>query len=167
MKRNLAFALLLGSLAAWMPLRADNFTGQKSLGLSAGYSSYNESAVAGVEFTYRFCRNLRVAPGASYVFRHRGVDAMQLNLNVQVPLPVARGVAVYPYAGFNYSSYNRHKAWGQSDDSSGRISRCGLNLGAGLDLDLTRSLRLGVSGGYLVIRRFHGAEVVARVAYVF
>lgn len=164
----LLFALFVLSVPAPVAL-ADHFTGEKTLGLAAGYSGYNRSAVTGVEFTYRFCRNLRVAPSMDYVFRHRGTDAMQLNLDLQTPLPVARGVALYPLVGLNYSSYNRHSraADPSLDDVTTRQSRFGLNLGGGLDLDVTRSLRLGLSAHYTLIHRFHGATLLARIAYRF
>ena len=83
---------------------ADEYSGEKTLGLQTGYITYNQSAVAGIEFTYRFNRNFRLAPSVNYVFRHKSVDALMINLNAQVPFPFAGKWEVFPLAGINYSS---------------------------------------------------------------
>ncbi|MDE7120322.1 MAG: outer membrane beta-barrel protein [Muribaculaceae bacterium] len=146
-----------------------NFHGEKTLGVRAGYAGYNKSAVAGAEFSYRFNRWLRVAPNANYVFRRSGADALTVNLNVQFPLNFSLDrMAVYPEVGLGFASWNYHGARSAGyDDASTRVSRIGLNLGLGYEIDLTPQLRMGVVGEYLVIRRYHGFNALMSVAYRF
>lgn len=85
LKTALSAAIAFTALTA----AADEYSGEKTLGLQTGYITYNQSAVAGIEFTYRFNRNFRLAPSVNYVFRHKSVDALMINLNAQVPFPFA------------------------------------------------------------------------------
>lgn len=148
---------------------ADGFSGEKSLGLQTGYISYNESALAGIEFTYRFSRNFRIAPSVNYVFRHKNVDALMINLNAQVPFPFAQRWEIFPLAGINYSSWNYHNGTSANDDAdvSSRVTRFGLNIGAGIGFAATSSLRLSVTADYVAIKHFSGCNILAKIAYSF
>jgi len=148
---------------------ADEYTGRKTLGLQTGFSSYNKSALAGIEFTYRFNRHLRFAPSANYIFRRFSKDALSVNLNVHVPFQITPRWDIYPFAGLNYSSWNYHTSGTANEDSdvTSRITRFGINAGAGVGLNLSQSLTLGLSAGYTFIKVFHGANIYARIAYRF
>lgn len=165
-------AALMGA-AAFFPQRisaADGFRGEKTLGILAGYDTYNKEPLAGVEFTYRFSRLLRLAPKVTYVFRNAGHDALKFNVDVDLMFPLANNrCAVYPFAGFNFSSWNYHPAVPgvNTDDVSTRVSRAGLNVGAGFDVNITGSLRLSLQGCYTFIKEFHGADISAGIHYRF
>lgn len=169
-----AFLMLTALCAAPQAAKADIFTGEKTLGLKAGYNTWNERAVAGVQFSYRFNRLLRLSPDIMYVFRNSGVDALMIDLNMQFVFPVAGGsVNLFPLAGVNYSSWNFHPTseqkalTGDYNDVSTRVNRLGLNVGAGLDVNITGSLKLSVGGVYTIIERFHGANITAGIHYRF
>ena len=91
LKTALSAAIAFTALTA----AADEYSGEKTLGLQTGYITYNQSAVAGIEFTYRFNRNFRLAPSVNYVFRHKSVDALMINLNAQV-LSICRKMGGIP-----------------------------------------------------------------------
>lgn len=148
---------------------AEGYAGEKTLGVQAGYISYNESALAGIEFTYRFSKNFRLAPSANYAFRHQDTDALLVNLNAQIPFPMSQRWELFPYAGINYSSWNFHIHGTANDDSdvTSRLTRFGVNLGAGIGVNVTPSLRLGLTAGYVFIKHFHGCDILARIAYRF
>ena len=149
---------------------ADYCKGEKTVGLTTGYHTYNRSAVAGVIFTYRFARHFRLAPDATYIFRHHNTDALQRNVNAQVPFPVGQNWDIYPLAGINYSSWNRHGSLRLNEDNhdvSNRTSRLGLNAGAGANVALSESLRLGVSGRYTFVKGYNGAMFTASISYSF
>lgn len=149
---------------------ADGFSGEKTLGLQAGYTTYNRTAVAGMEFTYRFSRNFRIAPSANYVFRHQNTDALQINLNAHVPFPFASRWEVFPLAGLNYSSWNYHNGTSAPNDDadvSNRVSRFGLNIGAGIGFAATPTLRLSLTADYIAIKHFSGTNILAKIAYRF
>lgn len=172
MTSRLRIAAILAICAATAPLHpasADEFTGQKSLGLQAGYTTYNRSAVAGIEFTYRFNRRFRLAPNVSYVFRHDHTDALLINLNAQVPISIGQKWEIFPLAGINYSSWNYHfgDIPGGHDDVGTRVSRFGINLGAGIGLAVTHTLGIGLTADYILIKEFHGCNILAKIAYRF
>lgn len=149
---------------------ADHYRGEKTLGIKFGYNTYNREPLAGAEFSYRFNRLLRLSPAVEYVFRRDGRDALMIDLNMQFVFPFAQGrFSVFPLAGFNYSSWNYHPvATGVvTDDVSSRISRAGLNAGAGLDANISGSLRLSLTGTYTFIKEFHGANIAVGVHYRF
>lgn len=170
--KNQIIAILLSAIAATCGFQssADDFRGEKTLGLFVGYNTYNREPVAGAQFTYRFNRLLRLSPSVDYIFRRHGVDALAIDLNMDFLFPLSHGkIALYPYAGITYASWNYHGAAvdPEFNETSSRISRFGLNLGGGLDMNLTRSLRLSVKAGYTVIKEFHGANITAGIHYIF
>ena len=55
-------AIFMFVIAALIPTAAFAQKGEKTVGLRAGYSTRNESAIAGVYFQYRFSRYFRLAP---------------------------------------------------------------------------------------------------------
>lgn len=165
-------ALLLAGVCAATALeaRADEFSGEKTLGLVGGYNTFNREPEAGIEFSYRFNRLFRLAPAAQYVFRRDGRDALKINLDAQFIFPLARNrVSVFPYCGFNYSSWNYHRVITDTntDDVSSRESKLGVNVGAGIDTNITGSLRLSLTGGYTFIDHFHGADILVGIHYRF
>lgn len=152
------------------PCRADGYRGEKTLGIQAGFNTYNDQPLAGVQFTYRFSRLLRIAPDINYVFRHDGRDALRFDLNMQFLFPVAHGtVNLFPLVGANYSSWNFHPlAIGNiTDDVSSRLSRIGLNTGAGADVNLSGNLKLSLTATYTFIREFNGWDIAAGIHYRF
>lgn len=147
---------------------AEGYAGTKTLGLLAGYNTYNNSAIAGVEFTYRFSKNFRLAPNIFYAFRHDRRDALAVNLNAHFPIPCSSSVTFYPLAGVNYSSWN-FRNWNPVDnnDTTSRDSRFGLNAGAGVGFTLHGNLRLGAEAAYTFIKHYNGAAFAAKIAYSF
>lgn len=146
------------------------YKGEKTVGLTGGYHSYNSSGVAGIEFTYRFSKHFRLSPGVMYVFRHRDTDALQLNINADVPFPTSSRCDIYPFAGLCYSSWNRHgslRVEDENHDVSNRTSRLGLNVGGGVNFAASGNLRLGVRAGYSFIKEYGGAMALATIAYRF
>ncbi len=67
---------------------ADDYSGEKTLGVEAGYTTKNKSGMAGIEFTYRFSKHFRLAPSVNYVFRYNKQDALLLNVHAHVAVPL-------------------------------------------------------------------------------
>ncbi|MDE7473323.1 MAG: porin family protein [Muribaculaceae bacterium] len=148
--------------------------GEKTVGVSAGYNTFNESAVGGVFLQYRVNRLIRLAPDVSYVFKHNNTDGVALNLNVQMPLPImpTGRVNLYPLAGLNYTSWSYHPegtkpAIIEGDDVSERVSKFGLNVGAGLDIYATGTLKLFVEGKYVGVRHYSSGVITVGIGYSF
>lgn len=171
LKAWIAAAVTTLAVSAAPRMAADNiYRGEKTVGLSAGFHSYNTSAVAGIEFTYRFSEHFRLAPSVNYVFRHHNQDALSLNLHAEVPFQVGTRCDIFPLAGFSYSSWNRHGALRHNDethDVGNRTTRFGIDVGAGVNYDLSPTLRIGLTAGYTIVKEYNGVIALGRIAYRF
>lgn len=146
--------------------------GEKSFGPKVGYISKNTSAVAGLVFRYSFSDHIRIAPELSYAFKHNNLDAFMFDLNVNVPFGIigAERVVLYPLAGMNYSSWNRHIDRTQEDldnDVSTRRKRFGLNLGAGVELKCSESIKLNLEAKDCFIKGYSSVMVTIGFGYIF
>ena len=166
------FSAVFGVVAALMPAApcaaaTNSVKGEKTISLAAGFAGYNTSALAGLEFTYRFSQHFRLAPSANYIFRHKGKDALTINLNAHVPFDASWRIELYPYAGMHYASWNLHPDASSTEDVTTRVSRFGVNIGAGANLRLPGNLRIGIAADYVLIKHFSGAEIFAKIGYQF
>lgn len=176
LKSRIAVALLAisGALtvqAAEPVSRAtDALRGEKSLGIEVGYNGYNRMPQVGGRFTYRFSRLIRLAPAVEYTFRDTGRDALLFDIDVNFMFPLAQNrCALYPLVGLNYSSWNYHPVVTVpgTNDVSSRVSRAGINLGAGIDVNISGSLRLSAGAHYTFIKEFHGVVAEVGIHYRF
>lgn len=144
--------------------------GQKSFGPKAGFVSRNTSALAGLVFEYSFSSHVRIAPQAAVIFRHRDLDGLAVDVDMHFPFAFASGrMAFYPLAGLNFTSWGRHYA-GEGEDGKDVTSHTnvfGLNVGAGLELYCTRTLKLSIEGRHTVMKHYPTAFVNAGIAFVF
>ncbi len=147
--------------------------GEKTVGLTAGYNTRNESAVAGLYFQYRINRLLRIAPDLTYIFRHNQTDGLALNVNMHMPLPVISDrIDFYPLVGLNYTSWSLHPktaspAIVEGDDVTTRKTKFGINIGGGFDIYATQTLRLFIEGKYTGVRHYSTGSVTVGIGYRF
>ena len=144
--------------------------GEKSLGFRAGYTSSNQSAVAGMYFQYAFSRHFRLSPDVDYSFRHNGNDALSINLNAHVPFGLsADRFAIYPLAGLNYTSWNIHeiKDIEDNNDAKNRVDRLGMNVGAGIEYYAKPSLKLAFEGKYRWTKDYDSGVFNVSIGYIF
>ena len=174
LKRIFVITVAVLSLATAPTASAIGNNGEKTVGVTAGYNTRNESAVGGVFLQYRVKRLVRIAPDVSYVFKHHNTDWLAINLNVHMPLSVIPSgrVNLYPLAGFNYTSWSFHPAGNkpaiiEGDDVTERVSKFGLNVGAGLDVYATETLKLFVEGKYVGVRHYSSGVITVGIGYRF
>lgn len=147
--------------------------GEKTVGVTAGYNTRNESAVAGLYFRYNINRLLRIAPDVTYIFRHNQVDGLALNVNLHMPLQVTGDkLGFYPLVGLNYTSWSMHPktadpAIVEGDDVTTRKTKLGINIGGGFDIYATSTLRLFIEGKYTGVRHYSTGAVTAGIGYCF
>lgn len=168
--RRIAATLTVALAAITIAPRAEAFKGECAFGPKAGYVSKNSSAIAGLTFQYGFSKHFRLAPEVSYAFRHRGMDALIVDLNAQMPFNfVGERAALYPLAGFTYQSWNRKnvESNGEGADVSTREGKFGINAGAGFELRCSSTLKLTLEARYSLLKRYSGAQVTLGIAYVF
>lgn len=146
--------------------------GERTVGLTGGYNTRNESAVAGVFFRYQMSNLFRISPDVTYIFENHDIDGLSININVHMPLNVIPRVKLYPLAGVNYTSWNIHPVHGtgtpsDTDDVTTRKNKLGVNVGAGLDIKVTSSLRLFIEGKYTGVRHYSTGAITAGIGYAF
>lgn len=144
----------------------------KTFGIYGGYTSRNESALAGVNFTYRFSRYVRIAPSADYTFRHHGDDAFDISLNYHAPFAVdATGrFNIYPVAGVGYSEWNRNyvdMTVRNNTDVRKRTDRFGINLGGGIEYFATPTMRISAEAIWRARKDFSSGIFTLSLGYVF
>lgn len=179
MKKNILPVILtvLSCIFSIMPVSADSQKGQKSVGLRGGFTTRNTTATAGLYFSYRFTEHFRLSPKVDYAFRHNGTDAFAFNIDAEMPIslnPATNRVNFYPIAGMNYSTFTNHAVVSpiqpladEYDDSSDRVNRFGLNIGAGLEFFATPTLRLAIEGKCTLIKQYTGGWFNLSIGYVF
>lgn len=154
--------------------------GEKSVGLRGGFTTRNTTATAGLYFSYRFSEHFRFAPKVDYAFRHKGVDGFSFNFDCESPIALGQPenkVNFYPILGLNYSTItsrtiietpqNNDQETEQSDDSSQRTGRFGLNTGAGIEYFATPTLRLALEGKCQFVKSNTGGWFTLSIGYVF
>jgi len=147
--------------------------GEKTVGVTAGYNTRNESAVAGLFFQYRINRLLRIAPDVTYIFRHGHTDGLTLNFNFHMPLPVVNDkLNFYPLAGAGYTAWSLHSktaspAIVDGDDVTTRVRKLAFNIGGGFDVYATSTLRIFVEGKYTAVKNYSSGTISAGIGYRF
>lgn len=148
-----AVCLLVASMSASAQ------SGEKTLGVAGGFSTYNNGGYAGIYFQYSFADHVRIAPELGYVFRNEGASAFAMSVDAQFPFRIARGFGIYPLAGITYNN------WSYIGD--GHASRLGANIGAGLDFYLTSNFKLTLQGKYSMMNDTSGGFLNLGFGYVF
>lgn len=167
MKLKLHFATAIAALAFMLPLTVS--AGEKTVGLRAGYNTRAEAPAAGIFFQYHFSNHFGIAPNVDYYFRHNGTDALSLNANAHFPfaLTPTNRASFYPLAGLNYTSWNYHHDDKVNDDVTTRVSRLGLNAGAGFEFRATPTLKLSVEAKATFIKQYSSGTFSVSIGYIF
>lgn len=133
--------------------------GKMKLGVMGGFASQNTSGYVGVDFQYNFSNHVRIAPDVVYVFPNHGKSSFLIDVDIHIPFRVARGLALYPLAGAQYSYWN--------DRHGDNYSRIGLNAGAGLELYITPRLKVALQGKYSFAKNASGCYAGLGIGYIF
>ena len=129
-------------------------------GVHLTYGTEIESLGIGVKYQYNFTDNLRFEPSVNYFFENNGVDMFDLNANVHYLCPMASNIRVYPLAGLTFSSRDA----GKSFDN---VTRLGVNLGGGAEMDITDQLMLNFELKYQFVSDLDQAVFSVGLAYMF
>ncbi len=169
--RRAAICMVLAASFLLPPcVSAELRRGEKSFGPKIGYVGKNKSVSAGLAFQYSFSRHIRLVPEANVVFRHQDLDAISVALNVHFPFGFENDrIALYPLAGVEYVSWNRHLSDMQQSDKdvtshTNRIGACG---GAGIEFRCTQTFKISLEGRYTFVKRFSTAQASVGISYVF
>ncbi len=163
---RLAAVLLL--MAGGLHASAQVERGQKSFGPKVGYITRNNSVVAGPCFDYAFSSHVRIAPSIGLAFRNEDRDALLVDIDMHFPIATWNTSVIYPLAGITFNSWGRHNLEPDThDDVTSHQNSFGLNMGAGWEIRLSNSLKIGIEGKYTLIKHNPNGQFAARIAYVF
>lgn len=172
---RISLRILLVSLLTLLPITAVNIhaaKGDKTFGVQSGYVSRNKSALVGITFQCGISDHFRLAPSAECIFRHDDRDAFQINLDAHFPFSFTGDrAALYPIAGLNYSSWNRHSTEIDdnqiSKDVSTRSGYMGLNAGCGFEFKASSTLKLNIEARYSLVKSNSSAQISVGIGYMF
>ena len=153
----------VAAIAAVCPGQAQARKGESAVGVNLGFTTKNSAPTAGI-----FSEHLAIAPAIGCVFRNKGLDNFYANVNVHFPFALSSTVAMYPLAGLSYASWDRHFVIETDiDDVSTRVSRLGMNVGAGLSVQATRSLRVKMEFVGTINKNFSTFSPEIGIGYTF
>lgn len=132
-------------------------------GVHLAYGTEIESVGIGVKYQYNITDNIRLEPSMNYFFENDGVDMFDINANAHYLFPMASNVRVYPLAGLTFARWSG-KDNGILDDD---VTRLGVNVGGGAEMDITDKLMLNFELKYQVVSDFDQAVFNVGIAYMF
>ncbi len=156
-------------VALFIALGASAQKEEKSIGLSLNYGTEIESLGIGGHFNYNVTDHIRLAPDFTYFFENDGLNEWDLNLNAHYLFPLDNSkVTVYPIAGFlitHWSAGIDLNIGGLSISAS--ETKFGVNLGGGIQCDITRNLFFKGELKYCLVSDFDQAVVSVGLGYKF
>ena len=147
-----------------MGANAQVYQGQAAAGLNLVYGSYTESFGFGVNFRYAVIDQLRGAVEFDYFSGHKGYNLCDININGEYLLALKTDMLyLYPIAGLNYtiSSYK------ELDGHKVENNHVGLNLGAGLEYEITDHIAASLEYRHTIIRKVDQGVFALGVKYKF
>jgi opacity protein-like surface antigen len=164
---KIAILTTVSALASPRALAAEH---EKTFGVKTGYISRNQSGIAGLFFQYSFTEHFRLAPELGIAFKNNSRDALLIDINAHVPMATSGVAEFYPYAGLNYSSWSQHQTFAdevQSKDVTKRTSRLGVNVGGGMGLNLSSTLKVKLEVGYSAVVSNSAFRATVGIGYIF
>lgn len=131
--------------------------GIQAAGVHLSYGTEIESFGIGVKYQYNITDNIRLEPSMNYFFENNGVDMFDINANAHYLFPMASNIRVYPLAGLTFARWDFGKV----------VTRLGVNVGGGAEMDITDNLMLNFELKYQVVSDLDQAVFNVGIAYMF
>lgn len=158
--------------------------GDVAAGVNVSYGSEISNVGFGVEGQYSITNEIRAELGFDYFLEKDNLKMWDLNLNVQYLFPLGDKFILYPFVGLTYTNwtaswdlgdwlddeyYEYCEDWYDDDDESGDESegKFGVNIGCGIQYDLSSKLVLSAELKYQIISDFDQFVVGVGLAYKF
>ncbi|MDL2305962.1 porin family protein [Bacteroides sp. OttesenSCG-928-D19] len=153
----------------------------KAVGVNLGYGTEISNLGLGAKFQYGITDAIRAEASFDYFLKKDFLSMWDLNANVHYLFPVAEKFKVYPLAGLTFTNWKMHGFdlgldygdWGDYlddedfEDDSSSTGKFGINLGAGVEYELTEKLTLSFEAKYQLISDFNQLVFGVGVAYKF
>ena len=131
--------------------------GIQAAGVHLSYGTEIESFGIGVKYQYNITDNIRLEPSMNYFFENNGVDMFDINANAHYLFPMASNIRVYPLAVLTFARWDFGKV----------VTRLGVNVGGGAEMDITDNLMLNFELKYQVVSDLDQAVFNVGIAYMF
>ena len=176
MKKFLVTALIIMSISA--SAQKD----EKAAGINLSYGTEHKALGIGIKGQYGITDAIRAEASFDYFLKKDGLSMWDVNLNAHYLFSLTDKLKVYPLAGLTFTNWKFDNAFEieidpeyaqylDEDDyyssASGSESKFGVNLGAGLQYDLTDKLSLNVEAKYQLISDFDQMMFGVGIAYKF
>ncbi len=136
--------------------------------MNLSYGSEIENLGIGVKGQYYFTDNWRGEASFDYFLKKNNLTMWDINANVHYLFDVAQDVKVYPLAGLGYTNWRVSglEVLGEKvpSTSSGEIA---VNLGGGVQYDLSSELKLSAELKYQIINNYNQLVFGVGFAYHF
>ena len=138
--------------------------GETAAGINLVYGSEIESMGIGARFQYGVLDQLRAEVGFNYFFEHNHVSWWDVNLNAHWLVGLwNEQLYIYPLAGVNYTM-TKISLPGEGSDEENHV---GLNLGAGLEYEITDHFGVNFEYRHTIIRKVDQGVFGLGVNYKF
>ena len=158
---------LLLVCAAVMSLSASAQAGDKALGAQLVFGSKTNSIGLGVKGQYYFTDQIRGEASFDYFFKNQGISMWDINANVHYLFDVADKFKVYPLAGLGYTNWSYKYEYAGAPVVEGSDGRLAVNLGGGVEYELTKNLNVNAEAKYQIISNYNQLVLGVGVAYKF
>lgn len=138
--------------------------GAMALGAGVYYGTEIENVGLGFQFDYYLTNAFRLTPNATVWFKKDNLSSWDINFDVNYIIPLAQRWKVYPIAGLTLSSWKRHSV---GDIESDTKTKFGVNLGAGIEYDITSNWFLNFEFKYRIISDYDQAAMGVGFGYRF
>lgn len=159
--------LLLLVCAAVMSLSASAQAGDKALGVQLVFGSETNSLGFGVKGQYYFTDHIRGEGSFDYFLKNKGISMWDINANVHYLFDVADKFKVYPLAGLGYTNWSYKYEYAGAPVVEGSDGRLAVNLGGGVEYELTKNLNVNAEAKYQIISNYNQLVLGVGVAYKF
>lgn len=133
--------------------------GETAAGINLVYGSEIESMGIGARFQYGVLDQLRAEVGFNYFFEHNRRSWWDVNLNAHWLVGLwNEQLYIYPLAGVNYT---------MTKEGSDEENHVGLNLGAGLEYEITDHFGVNFEYRHTIIRKVDQGVFGLGVNYKF
>jgi len=162
MKKFLAIAcaLMLGMGIG----QAQVSQGETAVGANLVYGSEIESLGLGARFQYGILDNLRAEVGFNGFFQHKHTSCWDVNLNAHYLVNLKNNqFYIYPLAGINYTMVD----YKGDLDGRGEENHIGLNVGAGLEYELSNNWGVNLEYRHTIVRKVDQGVIGIGLNYKF
>ena len=137
---------------------------ETAAGVNLVYGSRIESMGIGARFQYGILDQLRTEVGFNYFFEHKHMSCWDVNINAHYLVGLANDrFYIYPLAGLNYTMID----YKGEHNEKGEENHIGLNLGAGLEYELTEHFGVNLEYRHTIIRKVDQGVIGLGVNYKF